>query len=57
MIENIEELDRWIEQMSLDAKKKLGVSDETLALVLMRHSLDYYVRSVAQRALNNSEVK
>lgn len=56
-MEQIDEFQKWMEQMLSDAKKKLGMSDETLAFLLMEKALDYYARSMARRQLRDESSK
>lgn len=43
-MENVAEFQRWLSQMLKDSKEKLGMTDETLADLLLREGLRYYTK-------------
>lgn len=45
-MENTEQFELWLERCLVDAKKKLGMTDETLAYILLREGTKYYFRTL-----------
>ena len=48
LIENITEFQKWMYQMLKDSKEKLGLTDETLAELLLKEGIKYYHRSITK---------
>jgi hypothetical protein len=45
-MENAEKFERWLFQCIEDSKKKLGMTDRTLAYILLREGTHYYFRTI-----------
>jgi len=45
-MENVREFENWLEQLLRDAKKKLEITDKTIAYILLREGTVYYLKSI-----------
>lgn len=45
-MENTEEFESWLFRLLLDAKRKLNISERTLAYILLREGTNYYLRTL-----------
>lgn len=45
-MENTEELEAWLFRLLNDAKIKLNMSDRTIAYILLREGVNYYLRQI-----------
>jgi len=50
-MENIEEFESWLFRLIHDAKMKLGMSDRTIAYILLREGLNYYLKDICNDEL------
>ena len=48
-MENVHEFEGWLYQMLKDAKSNLGMTDGTIAYVLLREGTEYYLRTITKR--------
>jgi len=51
-MEDIIQFEQWLSQMLKDSKEKLNVSDETIAYILLRVGIDYYLRTIVSHPYN-----
>lgn len=49
-MENVDEFEKWLYQMLKDSKDKLGMSDATIAYILLREGTAYYLKTLAREA-------
>ena len=56
-MENAEELESWLFRLLLDAKKKLFISDRTIAYILLREGLNYYLKQIVREECGIPENK
>ena len=47
-MERAEEFERWLSQCIEDSKKQLGMTDKTLAYILLREGTNYYLKQIAR---------
>ncbi len=52
-MENTEEFESWLFRLIMDAKRKLGISDRTIAYILLREGLNYYLRQIAEDGIRD----
>ncbi len=45
-MEDTEEFESWLLRLLLDAKRKLGMSDRTIAYILLREGTHYYLKQL-----------
>ncbi len=45
-MENSEEFEEWLNRLLKDSKRKLGMSDKTIAYILLREGLNYYLKDI-----------
>ena len=50
-MENTEEFETWLFRLIHDAKMKLNMSDRTLAYILLREGLNYYLKDICNDEL------
>ncbi len=50
-MENVDEFNRWLDQMLKDAKEKLNMSDRTIAFILFGKANEYYLRTICNAQL------
>ncbi len=50
-MENTEEFEAWLFRLIHDAKMKLGMSDRTIAYILLREGTNYYLKDIANDEL------
>ena len=50
-MENAEEFEAWLFQLLHDSKTKLNMSDKTIAYILLREGLNYYLKDIANDEL------
>ncbi len=48
-MENIIEFERWLWRTINDGKEKLGMTDQTLAYILLREGLNYYLKTIGKK--------
>jgi hypothetical protein len=48
MLENVEEFEKWLEQMLKDAQEKLNMTDATIAYILLREGTEYYFKTICK---------
>ena len=56
-MENTEEFESWLFRLLLDAKRKLGMSNRTIAYILLREGTKYYLRQIVgeENGIRNAE--
>ena len=54
-MENTEEFEAWLFRLIHDAKMKLNMSDRTLAYILLREGLNYYLKDICNDELRNAK--
>ena len=47
-MEDTEEFESWLFRLLLDAKRKLGMSDHTIAYILLREGTNYYLKQITE---------
>ncbi len=47
-MEDAEIFESQLNQLIKDSKEKLGITDKTLAYILLREGLGYYLRTISQ---------
>jgi len=47
-MERAEEFERWLSCCIDDSKRKLEMTDRTLAYILLREGLNYYLRTICK---------
>ncbi len=47
-MEDVEEFKKWLRQMLKDSKK-LNMTNETIAYVLLQEGLDYYLKTIVRK--------
>ena len=50
-MENVEEFEAWLFRLIHDAKIKLNMSDRTIAYILLREGLNYYLKDICNDEL------
>jgi len=45
-MENTEEFESWLSRLILDSKRKLCMSDRTIAYILLREGTNYYLKQL-----------
>ena len=51
MLERAEEFEEWLYRLLRDSKQKLNMSDKTIAYILLREGINYYLRGIANDEL------
>ena len=51
MLEHAEEFEEWLNRLLKDSKQKLNMSDRTIAYILLREGLNYYLKDIANNEL------
>jgi len=51
MLEHAEEFEEWLNRLLKDSKQKLNMSDRTLAYILLREGLNYYLKDICNDEL------
>ncbi len=51
MLEHTEEFEEWLNRLLKDSKQKLNMSDRTIAYILLREGLNYYLRDICNDEL------
>ena len=54
-MENTEELESWLFRLLLDAKRKLNMSDRTIAYILLREGTNYYLKQLVEDGIRDSK--
>lgn len=49
-MEDVDTFEQWLAQMLKDSKKKLGMTDKTIAYVLLREGINYYLKQIASES-------
>lgn len=52
---NTEEFESWLFRLLLDAKRKLGLTDKTLAYILLREGVNYYLKGLIEDGIRDSK--
>ena len=52
-MEDTEEFESWLLRLLLDAKRKLGMGDKTIAYILLKEGMNYYLRQIAGEEKRN----
>ena len=47
-MENTEEFESWLFRLIMDAKIKLGMSNRTIAYILLREGTNYYLKQIVR---------
>jgi len=55
MLEHSEEFEEWLNRLLKDSKQKLNMSDKTLAYILLREGLNYYLRTICNDELRDAK--
>ena len=50
-MENTEEFEAWLFRLIHDSKMKLGMSDRTIAYILLREGTNYYLKDICNDEL------
>ena len=45
-MEDTEEFESWLFRLITDAKRKLGMTNKTIAYILLREGTDYYFKQI-----------
>ena len=45
-MEDTEEFEEWLNKLILDAKRKIGMTDKTIAYILLREGVDHYLKQI-----------
>jgi len=56
-MENPEEFKSWLFRCIADSKKKLNMSDRTIAYILLAEGLNYYLKEIAREELGIRDIK
>ena len=56
-MENTEEFESWLFRLINDAKLKLGLSDCTIAYILLREGTNYYLKQLVGEELGIRDTK
>ena len=56
-MEQTEEFESWLSRLILDAKRKLGMSDRTIAYILLREGTDYYLKQLVGEEVGIRDTK
>jgi hypothetical protein len=54
-MEHTGEFEQWLNQCIGDSKKKLGMTDKTLAYILLREGTNYYLRTICNDELRDTK--
>ena len=54
-MENSEEFESWLFRLIMDAKRKLNMTDKTLAYILLREGTNYYLRQIVEDGIRDSK--
>ena len=55
-MENTEEFQSCLFRLLLDAKRKLGMSDRTIAFILLREGMNYFLRLIMEEEAKHNGV-
>ena len=47
-MENTREFEQWLNKCIEDSKKKLGITDKTIAYILLTEGLNYYLKQLVR---------
>ena len=56
-MENAKEFECWLYQCIDDSKKKLGMTDKTLAYILLREGTNYYLKQITGESVGIRSTK
>jgi len=48
MAENVNEFQKWFNQCIKDGQEKLNLTDRTLAYILLREGLNFYLKQICE---------
>ena len=51
LVENVPEFEKWLLNCIEDGKTKLGMTDETLAYLLLREGINLYLKTITKSRL------
>ena len=54
-MENTEEFESWLFRLIMDAKRKLDMSDKSIAYILLREGTNYYLKDISRDELRNTK--
>jgi len=54
-MEHAEEFTEWLYRLLKDSKQKLNMSDRTIAYILLREGLSYYLRDICNDELRTAK--
>ncbi len=54
-MENTEEFESWLFRLLNDAKLKLNISNKTIAYILLREGLNYYLKDISKDELRDTK--
>ena len=54
-MEHEEEFEEWLNRLLKDSKQKLNMSDKTLAYLLLREGINYYLRDICNDELRDAK--
>ncbi len=54
-MENTEELESWLFRLLNDAKRKLCISDRTIAYILLREGINYYLKGLTENGIRDTK--
>ena len=51
-MEDVETFEGWLVKMLKDSKKKLGMTDKTIAWILLREGTAYYFKTITREEIS-----